>query len=59
MSVSDARKRAVKNYREKNKEKTNRDTKRRSAKSYIRYATDEELEELLMWIEDKKNNKKI
>lgn len=46
--VSEAQKRAVKKYNEKNKEKIRRESYKRTAKSFVRnHATNDEMKELI------------
>lgn len=52
--VSEAQKKAVKAYRERNKEKTRVDNYRRTARLFIRsHATKDDLEELKVLISDR------
>ena len=58
--VSEAQAKATKKYIEKNPEKAKHDVGRRQAKGFIKnWATEEDLEELELWIQQKRNKEEI
>lgn len=60
MAISEAQKKAKQKYEEKNREKINYQSSRRSARSFIKNkATLEDLEELKKLISDRENELKL